>query len=82
MKSMNDIYDSYTFRLFKKKKVSPFIEGMAAIIDPSISTQYNFDATDTEADFNAIRADWLQVGKDLREAMREYAAGKRKTRVA
>ena len=76
MSPMNDIFDSYTFRLFKRQKSSPFIEGAASLLDASdLHDDYNFDGTPAEADKSAIRADWLQVGKDLSDAMREYVSG-------
>jgi hypothetical protein len=81
MEPMSDLYSSYTFRLFKKKRESPLIEGMASILGASITSEdeYNFDHTAAEADRNALRADWLQVGKDLNDAIQEYASRETKS---
>ena len=66
--------DSYTFRLFKQQPTSPFMEAVGSIFDLSDSRHfYNYDETPAEADANSLRADWMQVGKDLRDAMHEYA---------
>ncbi len=75
--SMNNLSNSLTFRLFKKRKTSLFIDGMASILDISDSERlYNYEKTSDEADRNAVHDDWLQVGRDLREAMTEYASRK------
>ena len=74
---MESFTNSSTFRLFKKKAVSPFVEGMAAILDPSgPERMYKYDRTGADADRNAICADWQQVGRDLRASMSEYASRK------
>ena len=71
---MTNLTDSLTFRLFKKGHTSPFIEGMGAILDARGPEHlYNYDKTPAEADAKSIYADWLQVGNDLRGAMREHA---------
>lgn len=50
---------------------------MAAILDAKGSEGvYNYDETPMEADYNALRADWLQIGNDLRKSMQEYASRK------
>ncbi len=65
---------SHTFRLFRQGG-SPFLEGMASIFDMADNSRlYHYDRTDAEADLKSLRADWLQVGQDLSDAMREYAA--------
>lgn len=67
-------HSSFTFRLFKKQTVSPFIEGMASILDYSNTDhKYHFSKTDAEADESAIQSDWKQVGADLRSVMRKHA---------
>ena len=74
MRNMTEFGNSYTFRLFKKSQTSPFIEGMASILDMSgTETLYNYDKSDALADRNSICDDWKQVGEDLRQAMRQYA---------
>ena len=70
---MGNLETSLTFRLFQKRNTSPFIEGMASILDASGPERiYNYDNTDAEADANSIRSDWTQVGEDLRTAMLKY----------
>ena len=67
-------YTSFTLRFFKKQKTSPFIEGMASILDNSNSDyKYNFDKTDSDADRKSIQADWKQVGADLQTVMMQHA---------
>ena len=63
----------YTFRLFKKRP--SFLDGMASLIDmsPSIN-KYNTDKTEKDADIKSIQADWLTVGKDMKDAIEKYAA--------
>ena len=74
---MKDLHNSLTFRLFKKNDTSPFIGGMASILDVSDPDHiYNYDKTDAEADANSIHSDWAQVGRDLRSSMLEYASRK------
>ncbi len=70
---MGRIISDYTFRLFRD---SPsFLEGTVSMLDFSDGTQlYNYDKTEKEADLNSIRADWLAVGNDLKNAIDEYAS--------
>ena len=69
--------NSYTFRLFKKRAFSPFMDGMSSIWDYSDSRDlYNFDESDSKADRNSIESDWLQVGQDLRFVMHNYVEEK------
>jgi hypothetical protein len=50
-----------------------FGDGMARLIDYSGSlNQYNRSATPEEADYRALKADWEQVGIDLKNAMNEF----------
>lgn len=77
MNEMNRIYDSFTFRLFKGMERSPLLEGTSSLVDFGVSPmsdEYHLDATGIDADANSIRADWKQVGEDLRQAMRHYAS--------
>jgi hypothetical protein len=75
---MSGFSDSYTFRLFKEGSRYPFVEGVGSILDFSDSEHlYNYDDTIKEADRNSLRADWLQVGKDLQRSIDEYATGTR-----
>lgn len=50
-----------------------FIGGIAAVFDlGSTLTNYNFSNTPEEADFKALRSDWVTVGTDIREAVIEW----------
>jgi len=71
---MSDItcgFSGYTFRLFKREP--SFFEGVIAMLDFS-GDLYNYDKSEKEADLNSLHADWLAVGKDLRNVIDEYAA--------
>jgi hypothetical protein len=70
--------NSNTFRLFISNNMpTSFIEGMGSVLDFSSSDgYYEFDKTPSEADYNSLRADWLQVGNDLRNAINEQEATK------
>ena len=41
---------------------------------------YNYDKSTSAADRNSLCADWNEVGKDLREAIDEYAADRESDR--
>lgn len=73
---LHNIRNSYTFRL--RKNPLTFIEGVAAVLDLSgeIVEKYNTDATDNEADFHSLSADWKAVGKDMRIALERYTRNK------
>jgi hypothetical protein len=50
-----------------------FREGIARLMDYSGSLNlYNRSETPEEADFRALRADWEQVGIDLKNAMSAF----------
>ena len=50
-----------------------FIGGIAAVIDfGSTLTNYNFSNTPEEADFKALRSDWVTVGEDISGAVIEW----------
>lgn len=62
---------SPTFRLFKRPPT--FIGGMGSIMDlSSNSLNYNLDATEADADYKSLAADWTAVGNDLTHAISEY----------
>lgn len=62
-----------SFRLFKKKL--SFTDGVASLIDFSENqSRYHIDATEKEADMNALRSDWLAIGSDMKKAIEQYAA--------
>ncbi len=47
-----------------------FIEGVARVFDFSASlSEFNRSLTGEQADYCALRADWLAVGDDLRRAL-------------
>jgi hypothetical protein len=65
------IYNSPTFRLFKRK--SSFIEGASYLFDLSNSeSKYNVDITEKEADFRSLASDWAAVGSDMKKAFELY----------
>ena len=60
----------HSFRLFARPT---FLEGAARIFDfASVLQQYRTDATEAEADTNALRSDWMAVGDDIRHAIMSY----------
>ena len=62
-----------TFYLFANPS---FLEGTARLIDVcGALNMYNESETNEEADFRALRSDWLAVGQDLMTAM-SYERGK------
>lgn len=68
---------SNTFRLFKE--MPSFINGLAANIDifSDEELKYNVDATEKDADWNAIYADWKSVGADLKLSIEQYAVDRK-----
>jgi hypothetical protein len=57
----------HSFRLFARPT---FLEGAARIFDfTSVLQNYRSDATEAEADTNALRSDWMAVGDDIRQAL-------------
>ena len=53
--------------------IPSFIGGIAAIFDfGNTLTNYNFSKNPEEADYKAIRSDWLSVGDDIRGAIVEW----------
>ena len=67
--------NSKTFRLFKEEGIaSSFVDSISSILDfPDSQSLYNYDKNEKEADKNSLRDDWIQVGKDLRNSIEEYA---------
>ena len=68
---------NYTFSLFNQPS---FVEGLARILDfGDTLSEYNLSLTPQQADFHAIRSDWLAVGDDLRAAAAslKYVTSKR-----
>lgn len=46
---------------------------MGSIMDlSSNSLNYNLDATEADADYKSLAADWTAVGNDLTHAISEY----------
>ena len=61
---------SKTFFLFAEPS---FIEGLARIFDFSGTLNvYNESETEIEADFMALKNDWVEIGKDIKTAIKEY----------
>ena len=58
-----------TYSLFAKPS---FLRGLGSIGNLSGTIIYNQSDTSVEADVNAIKSDWEQVGKDLEESVVEY----------
>lgn len=55
-----------------------FIRGMGKSLDLwSTRNIYNSSSSDTEADYKALKSDWIIVGDDIRRAATRYG---RKTR--
>ena len=51
-----------------------FTEGMASMLDFGATLmQYNISRNSDEADALALHADWLAVGKDIRDAIATFA---------
>lgn len=70
---MAEVLDSYTLRLFKKKRPLLLVEEFGSVLDFSDSNHlYNFDKSNKDADRNSLQSDWLQVGKDLQNIVDEY----------
>lgn len=70
------IENSYTFRLFRKENfTNPFIEGIGSVLDFSTDLEkfYNYDQDEAGADRNSLSADWMQVGKDLKNTIDEHS---------
>lgn len=60
-----------TFFLFA---LPSFIEGMASVVDLAGSFHiYNMDPTPKEADFRAIRNDWLVLADDFNASINDIA---------
>jgi hypothetical protein len=60
----------YSFRLFARPT---FLEGTARIFDfASVLQNYRSDATEAEADTNALKSDWMAVGEDIQHAIHIY----------
>jgi hypothetical protein len=72
------IKNTKTFRLFARPS---FVEGMARVLDlGSTLNTYNYSKSAESADRIAIADDWMMVGVDMREALKEYArAGRQKS---
>ena len=50
-----------------------FLRGMARTLDiGSTLSVYNQSESDRVADYKAIKSDWLQVGDDVKKAMKDY----------
>jgi len=60
----------HSFRLFVRPT---FLEGAARIFDfTNVLQHYRTDATEGEADTNALRSDWSAVGDDIRHVIISY----------
>ena len=67
--------NNYTFSLLKK--MPSFADGVASMLDFSDpKKKYNYSKSDTEADCNAIRADWMAIGCDMHDAIKIYVEEK------
>lgn len=65
-----DLEKSLSFYLFAKPG---FNEGMGRVLDiGSVMDIYNENKTGTEADYKALLADWLMVGNDIKNSVKEY----------
>ncbi|NMA17921.1 MAG: hypothetical protein GX939_04085 [Clostridiaceae bacterium] len=65
---LNNLLNSRTFRL---GGMANYLTGAAAVLDfAGALHQYNYSASDHEADYLALKSDWDMVGEDLRYAMR------------
>lgn len=63
--------NNYTFNLLRQ--MPSFVEGVASLMDFSgPQDKYKYSKTDTEADCNAIRGDWMAIGHDMHEAIKSY----------
>ena len=53
-----------------------FVEGVARLLDfGGVLNEYNQSRTGREADWKALRADWITVGDDLWDAAEQVAEG-------
>lgn len=52
-----------------------FVSGMARVLDMfGVLNMYNFSSTPTQADYRAIKSDWLAVGVDIHDAIVTFEA--------
>ena len=66
------MHSEYTYFLFARPS---FLGGAAALMDfGNTLTVYNESLTVQQADFFAVKSDWMAVGDDLRRAIRELGA--------
>lgn len=65
---MTELLGSFTVRSLGRRA---FARGAASAFDITGNTrrQYRFAKTGPQADFRAIRSDWLAVGDDMRVAL-------------
>jgi hypothetical protein len=62
--------NSLTFYLFA---LPSFAEGYARVIDIGGNLNvYNYSSSPEEADYRALRCDWITVGQDIKGAIQIY----------
>lgn len=67
---MSNISKNYTFYLFSEPS---FTEGISRVLDLGSTLQaYNEQETPEKSDLEAIKRDWLAVGKDIKISIKEY----------
>jgi hypothetical protein len=63
-----------TFRLFKERR--PFVDGLSSVFDYTpLADAYHQSVTPAQADAEALAADFLATGNDLRSALNDYGYG-------
>lgn len=67
---MGEFEETLTYRLFARPS---FAEGLSRLFDFGGALQmYNRSKTGSEADCQALWADWVMVGRDIQTAMNKY----------
>lgn len=67
---MSQIKNNFTFSLVNNPS---FLRGAARVLDLGSTLQaYNKYKTAKEADYMAIRSDWLAIGNDIKMSIQKY----------
>ena len=72
-----DIMDKYRRFLYYSYNRPSFLEGLARIFDLGGTLRNDYKPTRTvyEIDVAAMRSDWIEIGRDIYEAIGAYADG-------
>jgi len=67
---MAEILKSNTFNLFS---MPSFLKGFGRVLDIGATMdEYNYSASENEADIDALKGDWKEIGKDLQISINNY----------